>query len=90
MFIKQWMAASDAGVRTMHYHDFDRRQSHNVVPLSRKLRHMSVGQLWAFVRELTDDLQPANVAQFSIRIREIATGKRQVPSAQEAVARAIE
>ena len=64
---------------TMQYYDFDRRQSHNVVPLSRKLRHLSVGQLWAFVREITGDLQPANMSVFCARMREIATGKLQVP-----------
>ena len=80
MFLKQWLAASEAGVRKLHYHDFDRKQSHNVVPLSRKLRHLTVGQLWAFLRALTSDLEPANVAVFSVRMREIATGKRAVPN----------
>ena len=79
MFLKQWLAASEAGAATMQYYDFDRRQSHNVVPLSRKLRHLSVGQLWAFVREITGDLQPANMSVFCARMREIATGKLQVP-----------
>eukprot|EP00908_Phaeocystis_cordata_P025790 Transcript_8271.p1 GENE.Transcript_8271~~Transcript_8271.p1 ORF type:complete len:414 (+),score=126.99 Transcript_8271:217-1458(+) len=80
MFLKQWLAASEAGVSKLHYHDFDRKQSHNVVPLSRKLRHLTVGQLWAFLRALTSDLEPANVAVFSVRMREIATGKRAVPN----------
>ena len=44
MFLKQWLAASDAGAATMHYHDFSRSQSHNVVPLSRKLGHLTVCQ----------------------------------------------
>ena len=77
MFIKQWLAASEAGVQKMYYHDFDRKQSHNVVPLSRRLRHLTVGQLWAFLLELTSDLQPANMATFSSRIRDVATGKLQ-------------
>lgn len=80
MFLKQWMAASEAGAQKLHYHDFDRRQSHNVVPLSRKLRHLTVGQLWAFLRELMSDLEPANVAAFSVRMREVATGKRKLPT----------
>ena len=79
MFLKQWLAASEAGARTMYYHDFSRQQSHNVVPLTRRLRHLTVGQLWSFLRKITDDLQPANVAQFSIRMREVAAGKRPLP-----------
>jgi hypothetical protein len=39
---------------------------------------LTVGQLWAYLRELTSDLQPANVATFCVRVREIATGKRAV------------
>ena len=78
MFLKQWLAASEAGCSALQYHDFDRRQSHNVVPLVRRLRHLTVGQLWAYLRELTSDLQPANVATFCVRVREIATGKRAV------------
>ena len=81
MFLKQWLAASEAGVRTLHYHDFDRRQSHNVVPLSRKLRHITVGQLWAFLSvELTGDLEPADVASFSVRVRDLVTGKWPLPA----------
>lgn len=79
MFLKQWLAASEAGVHTLHYHDFDRAQSHNVVPLLRKLGHLTVGELWSFLHELTADLRPANVAAFSVRMREIATGKRPPP-----------
>ena len=79
MFLKQWLAASEAGISTMYYHDFDRKQSHNVVPLSRKLRHLTVGQLWAFLRDLSRDLEPADMATFSVRMREIATGKLHVP-----------
>ena len=79
MFLKQWMAASDAGATTLHYYDFGRNQSHNVVPLSRKLGHLRVRELWAFLCEITHDLQPANVATFSIRMREIATGKLKAP-----------
>jgi hypothetical protein len=72
MFLKQWLAASEAGAHTMLYHDFSREQSHNVVPLTRRLGHLTVGQLWSFLREVTADLGPANVAQFCIRMREVA------------------
>jgi len=81
MFLKQWLAASDAGVTRMHYHDFSRNQSHSIVPLTRRLQHLRVGELWTFLRELTADLEPANVATFSVRVREVATGKRPVPAA---------
>jgi len=83
MFLKQWLAASDAGVRALHYFDFQRgRQSHSVVPLARKLRHLSVARAWAFLRdELTAGLGPADAATFSTRVREVATGKRPVPPA---------
>jgi poly(ADP-ribose) glycohydrolase len=81
MFLKQWIAASEAGAEVVHYHDFDRKQSHNIVPLSRKMRHMTVGQLWKFLRdEITSDLRPADVATFSARMRNIATGKLALPS----------
>ena len=30
MFLKQWLAASEAGVRTMYYHDFNKNQSHSI------------------------------------------------------------
>ena len=80
MFLKQWLAASEAGAQVMHYYDFDRRQSHNVVPLSRKLRHLTVGQLFAFLLEITVDLQPANMGTFSARMRDVATGKLKPPS----------
>lgn len=46
MFLKQWLAASDAGVETMFYYDFSRKSSHSIFPLIRKLQHMNVGQLW--------------------------------------------
>lgn len=85
MFVKQWLAASEAGATAMHYHDFSRNQSHNIVPLTRKLKHLTVGQLWGFLRDNTFDLEPANVAAFSVRVREIATGKRAVPAAAAAV-----
>jgi len=81
MFLKQLLAASEAGVRELCYHDFSRAQSHNIVPLTRRLCHLTVSQLWTYLRELTHDLEPANVAAFSVRMREIATGKRQVPLA---------
>lgn len=84
MFLKQWLAASDAGVRAMHYYDFSRgKQSHNVVPLTRKLRDLTVAQAWTFLREeLTGGIGPADVASFSVRVREVATGKRAVPQRQ--------
>ena len=84
MFLKQWLAASEAGAARMAYHDFSRSQSHNIVPLTRRLAHLSVRELWAFVRELTADLEPANVATFSVRMREIATGKRKAPASAAA------
>lgn len=80
MFLKQWLAASEAGAPAMHYHDFDRKQSHNVVPLARKLGHLTVGQLWRFLlEEITADLRPADMGEFSNRMREIATGRLKVP-----------
>ena len=40
MFLKQWLAASEAGAARMHYHDFSRNQSHNIVPLTRRLQRL--------------------------------------------------
>ena len=79
MFLKQWMAASEAGVQKLHYHEHSKKQSHNIFPLIRKLRHLSVGQLWQFLRELTGDLESHNVAAFSIRMQDIAVGRIKVP-----------
>jgi len=75
MFLKQWLAASDAGARKLHYHDFDRKQSHSIVALVRKLGGMSVGELLKFLLELTGDLVPCNMSEFSKRIRDTAHGK---------------
>eukprot|EP01095_Lingulamoeba_sp_RSL-Kostka_P014378 TRINITY_DN6249_c0_g1_i1.p1 TRINITY_DN6249_c0_g1~~TRINITY_DN6249_c0_g1_i1.p1 ORF type:complete len:491 (-),score=171.65 TRINITY_DN6249_c0_g1_i1:215-1687(-) len=76
MFIKQWLAASDAGVKCMYYHDFKRgAQSHSIFPLIRKLKNLTVGQLWNFLLELTSDLQPFNVSEFSQKIMKVSHGK---------------
>jgi hypothetical protein len=79
MFLKQWLAASEAGVRAMYYHDFSRSQSHHILPLVRRCQHLTVGQLWAFVLELTCDLQPCNMPVFCRRIADIAVDKLKVP-----------
>mmetsp|Transcript_87813 Transcript_87813/g.250026 ORF Transcript_87813/g.250026 Transcript_87813/m.250026 type:complete len:580 (-) Transcript_87813:5092-6831(-) len=75
MFIKQWLAASEAGVRKMYYHDFNRNQSHHIFPLIRKLGHLTVGELWAFLLELSRPLVPCNMKDFSVRVADISTGK---------------
>jgi poly(ADP-ribose) glycohydrolase len=80
MFLKQWLAASEAGTQTMYYHDFDRRQSHNIFPLVRKLRHLTVGQLWTFLLQITGDLGSHDVASFSKRVADVALGRIKVPS----------
>ena len=49
MFLKQWLAASEAGAKVLWYYDFNRNQSHHIVPLARKLRHLTVAQLWHFL-----------------------------------------
>ena len=81
MFVKQWLAASEAGVRKMHYHDFGKDQSHHVFPLVRKLSHLTVGQLWAFLLDFTKDLSTA--AAFTGRVRQLAVGKIEVPFAEK-------
>merc|ERR1719281_2080500 len=78
MFLKQWMAASEAGAARMYYHEFDRKQSHSIVPLVRKMQHLTVGQLWDFLREVSKDLQPRNLAVFSTRMADIAVGRLKV------------
>jgi hypothetical protein len=40
MFVRQWLAASEAGALKMYYHDFDRNQSHHIFPLIRRMRHL--------------------------------------------------
>ena len=79
MFVKQWLAASEAGVTKMFYHDYSKDQSHLIFPLVRKLGHLTVGQLWAFLLDITRDLSSA--AAFTGRIRELAVGKIAVPFA---------
>jgi len=74
MFLKQWLAASEAGAERIFYHDFNRRQSHNIHPLARRLEHLSVGQLWDFMLQLTNDLVPCKIADFTARIRSVANG----------------
>jgi len=78
MFLKQWLAASHAGVSTVYYHDFNRNQSHHIVPLVRKLRHLTVARLWAFLLEITGDLSSA--ARFSARVADIAIGRVEIPT----------
>jgi len=80
MFLKQWLAASEAGARKLHYYDFDRKQSHHIFPLSRKMGHLTVGQAWKFLQEITSDLrQPHNMTGFCQRIADISVGKLKVP-----------
>eukprot|EP00164_Ancoracysta_twista_P003926 GFYU01005263.1.p1 GENE.GFYU01005263.1~~GFYU01005263.1.p1 ORF type:complete len:447 (+),score=102.17 GFYU01005263.1:99-1439(+) len=80
MFLKQWLAASEAGATRMYYHDFDRKQSHHIHPLVRKLKHMTAGQLWGFLRQrLIQELQPYDVATFSKRVADVAVGRIDVP-----------
>jgi hypothetical protein len=81
MFLKQWLAASEAGVTKMFYHDFNKNQSHSIFPLIRKLKHLTVGELWNFLLELTQDLPSHDVSTFSQRIAQIAVGKLPVPGA---------
>jgi len=81
MFLKQWLAASDAGVKKVLYHDFDKKQSHHIFPLIRKMGHLTVGQAWAFLQEITHDLrQPHNMTAFCSRIADISVGKLKVPA----------
>ena len=79
MFVKQWLAASEAGVTKMFYHDYSKDHSHLIFPLVRKLGHLTVGQLWAFLLDITRDLGTA--AAFTGRMRELAVGKIAVPFA---------
>eukprot|EP00961_Rhodomonas_salina_P173325 2337524-Rhodomonas_salina.1 len=58
MFLKQWLAASEvasdrssrAGAKKMLYHDFDRKQSHSIFGLVRRMKEMTVGQLWRLLQ----------------------------------------
>ena len=79
MFVKQWLAASEAGVTKMFYHDYSKDHSHLIFPLVRKLGHLTVGQLWAFLLDITRDLSTA--AAFTGRMRKLAVGKIAVPFA---------
>lgn len=80
MFLKQWLAASEAGVQKVHYHDFSRDQSHHIFPLVRKLKHLNVGELWEFLLHLTGDLESHNVAAFCVRIADVCVGRIAVPA----------
>lgn len=81
MFLKQWLAASEAGVKKIYYHDFNNKQSHHILPLLRKLKHLTVGGLWSFIQELTVDLRkPVNMSAFCTRMADVAVGKRKVPA----------
>lgn len=81
MFLKQWLAASEAGATKLHYHDFARgKQSHSIFALVRRMRHLTVGQLWAILREITGDLGAHDVASFSKRVADIAVGRLKLPS----------
>jgi hypothetical protein len=79
MFLKQWLAASEAGAKRIDIHDFSRNQSHHIVPLIRKLRHLTVGELWTFLLELTHDLVPCKMGEFYKRVCAISVGKWGVP-----------
>mmetsp|Transcript_63188 Transcript_63188/g.131419 ORF Transcript_63188/g.131419 Transcript_63188/m.131419 type:complete len:485 (-) Transcript_63188:76-1530(-) len=81
MFLKQWLAASEAGAQKVYYYDFDRRQSHSIHPIVRKLRHMTVGQLWHLLRETTGAFKPFDVASFSVWVSGVARGQIKVPGA---------
>ena len=86
MFVKQWLAASDAGASCMYYHDFSRKQSHHIAPLIRKLKHLTVGEAWRFLLDLSSDLVPCQMGKFYTKICAIATGKLVVPGAAAASA----
>jgi uncharacterized membrane protein YgcG len=79
MFLKQWLAASEAGAKRLDIHDFSRNQSHHIVPLIRKLRHLTVGQLWTFLLDLTHDIVPCKMGEFYKRVCAISVGKWAVP-----------
>lgn len=84
MFLKQWLAASEAGVRKLIYHDFDKRQSHHIFPLIRKMKHLTVGEAWRFLQELTHDLRkPHNMSLFCSRISDISVNKLKVPPSKK-------
>lgn len=76
MFLKQWLAASEAGVQKIYYYDFDTKQSHHIFPLVRRLKHLTVGQLSDFV--LNDLTGSNNQAAFSKIIADISTGHLEV------------
>jgi hypothetical protein len=86
MFLKQWLAASDAGATCMYYHDFSRAQSHHIAPLIRKLKHLTVREAWCFILDLTSDLVPCKMGKFYTRVCDIATGKLEVPGASSTAA----
>ena len=59
----------------MYYHDFNRNQSHHIFPLIRKLCHLTVGELWAVLLDLSRPLVPCNMKVFSVHVADISTGK---------------
>ena len=75
MFLKQWLAASDAGAELLRYHDFPPgRQSHSILPVARKLQHLTVGELWSFLKTVTQELLAAGSGahKFSGRVQDLA------------------
>ena len=70
----------------MYYHDFSRKQSHHIAPLIRKLKHLTVGEAWRFLLDLSSDLVPCQMGKFYTKICAIATGKLVVPGAAAASA----
>jgi hypothetical protein len=79
MFLKQWLAASDAGMSQIFYHDFSRKQSHHIFPLIRRLKHLTVAQLFDYLMEMAADLRPADMKGFDKKIADISTGKIKIP-----------
>ena len=55
-------------------------RSPHVRPLGRRLKHLTVRQAWAFLKEITRDLAPCNFRVFYKRVADIATGKLKVPA----------
>ena len=51
-FLQQWLAASAAGVKQLHYHTFGDKRSGPLFFLATSLKKLSnVGELWALVRD---------------------------------------
>jgi len=83
MFLKQWLAASEAGAKKIFVYDFGTSHSHHIYPLIRRLTHFTVGQLWAFLLELTEDLRPCVMGGFYTKVANIAVGKLKMPAPNE-------